>query len=381
MQFNPSAAAYKRMGEEFVPDWITALVELVKNAYDADATLVRIEINTKEMVSDTRLFYKNSDKGFVTITDNGIGMSRRGVEADWLNFSGSAKQYGSQTRLGRTRVGGKGIGKSGTHRLGTFVEVITSDGRETTHAGFSWNDFDERPLKEIPARIEPLLESSEPNTTLYLYPLPGTLYLQQAAVEQLTNRLRPFIDKKSFNVELSVDGVVTRISTIFLKRETRPVSIENVWQHNSPQVTNEVLRFWEDNKMLRPGFPAADRAGEVVLIVRNRESKIVGLSTAGVVKLKQLNNNAFYLYRSIVLPAYRHPGLADKLIVETRDFLENFNKEVTENVCVGILVFVENLRLQQFRREAVWRASRMAYIGRDKEGRHIRVYYFKGARI
>jgi hypothetical protein len=109
--------------------------------------------------------------------------------------------------------------------------------------------------------------------------------------------------------------------------------------------------------------------------------EIVGLSTAELITFKQLNSNNFYMYRSIVLPGFRHPGLASKIIVETRDLLEAYNKTVTSNSCIGMITFVENPRIQEFRREAIWMASKMAYIGMDKQGRHIRVYYFKGATI
>ncbi|HNV29718.1 MAG TPA: hypothetical protein PKJ83_11315 [Cyclobacteriaceae bacterium] len=160
------------------------------------------------------------------------------------------------------------------------------------------------------------------------------------------------------------------------------VYIEDVWQKMTPALVDQVVKFWDDNKMLRPGFSSAERARQVVLIVRSKaEKKIIGLSTAELITFKQLNNNNFYMYRSIVLPGFRHPGLASKIIVGTRDLLEAYNKTVTVNSCIGMITFVENPRIQEFRREAIWMASKMAYIGMDKQGRHIRVYYFKGATI
>jgi hypothetical protein len=42
---------------------------------------------------------------------------------------------------------------------------------------------------------------------------------------------------------------------------------------------------------------------------------------------------------------------------------------------------VENERLMKVRTEAIWRGSRMVYIGNTKSGKHIRVYYFKKALI
>jgi len=167
-----------------------------------------------------------------------------------------------------------------------------------------------------------------------------------------------------------------------LKQHDNQVYWENVWQKMTSGLVQEVISFWDEHKMIRPGFSLEERARQVVLIIRSKmENKIVGLTTAGVVNFKQLNSNNFYLYRSIILPAYRHPGLAEKVIIETRDFLEAYNKKATENPCIGILAFIENPRYQQFRREAIWPSSQMAYMGMDKQGRHIRVYYFKGVTI
>jgi hypothetical protein len=162
----------------------------------------------------------------------------------------------------------------------------------------------------------------------------------------------------------------------------RQVFIENVWQKISPPLLQEVISFWEENKMLKAGISSQERAHQVVLIIRSeKENRIVGVTTAALVTFRQLNNNNFYLYRSIILSEYRHPGLTSKVIVETRDFLEAFSKRITVNRCIGMLAFVENPRIQQYRREAIWPASKMAFIGVDKQGRHIRVYYFRGAVI
>jgi hypothetical protein len=160
------------------------------------------------------------------------------------------------------------------------------------------------------------------------------------------------------------------------------VLIEIVWQRMLPALTNEVANFWGENNMLKVGVSAAERAQQVALLIRRQhDRKIVGVTTAAFVTFKQLNNNNFYLYRSIILPGYRHPGLTSKVIVETRDLLEAFSSHVAVNKCIGMLTFVENPGIKQHRREAIWPASKMAFIGVDKEGRHIRVYYFKGAVI
>jgi hypothetical protein len=137
------------------------------------------------------------------------------------------------------------------------------------------------------------------------------------------------------------------------------LNIETVWQKTTPALRQEITDFWEANRMLPAGTDARERATQAVQIVRSPEGAIAGLTTADFVQFKQLNNNLFYLFRMAVLPEFRVPGIESKLIVDTR----------------GILEAIAN------RTWAVWPASKMVYIGSDNKGRHIRVYYFKGARI
>ena len=54
---------------------------------------------------------------------------------------------------------------------------------------------------------------------------------------------------------------------------------------------------------------------------------------------------------------------------------------MSDLVPIGVITLVENEALKQHRNEAIWPASKMVYIGNSREGHHIRVYYFAGARI
>lgn len=159
------------------------------------------------------------------------------------------------------------------------------------------------------------------------------------------------------------------------------LKIENVWQKQTPGLREEITDFWRVNRMLPPGTDAGERAAQAVLVARNEDRMIAGLTTADFVQFKQLNNNLFYLFRMAVLPPFRAPGIESKMIVDTRDILEADAAKATVNKCIGMLTFVENPQVIANRNWAVWPASKMVYIGSDQKGRHIRVYYFKGARI
>jgi hypothetical protein len=225
-------------------------------------------------------------------------------------------------------------------------------------------------------------------TTIIIFPIKDVDQWRgdsgQSQVSQLERKVFSFVDRKTFRVTVKLDDQEFVLGERKYESggEDRAVFIENVWQKVSPALVKEVINFWDENKMLKPGISSEERAQEVVLIIRSEKNKkIVSVSTAAMVTFKQLNSNNFYLYRSIILIGYRHPGLTSKIIVETRDILEAFSKQDLSSRCIGMLTFVENPRIQQFRREAIWPASKMAFIGVDKEGRHIRVYYFRGAVI
>lgn len=159
------------------------------------------------------------------------------------------------------------------------------------------------------------------------------------------------------------------------------LKIENIWHKNIPGLREEIMAFWDSNKMLPPTASAFERAMQAVLIARAPDGSIAGITTADVVQFKQLNDNYFFLFRAAILPAFRIPGLITKMMVETRDFLEAFAVTMETNRCIGMLTFVENPSVIRRSTWAVWPGSEMVYIGSDKQGRHIRVYYFSGARI
>ena len=82
----------------------SAVLELVKNAYDAQATELRIVISPSE----------------ITITDNGIGMNQEMIHTHWMHVGKSPKGY---IENGRVMAGSKGVGRFALARLGADVVI------------------------------------------------------------------------------------------------------------------------------------------------------------------------------------------------------------------------------------------------------------------
>ena len=65
-QFDINPHVIRQLGEELVPDEMTALMELIKNAYDADASYVKIDINTEGIYTEEQLTYP-THKGYIVV--------------------------------------------------------------------------------------------------------------------------------------------------------------------------------------------------------------------------------------------------------------------------------------------------------------------------
>ena len=108
-KFTVDTHLFRELGELLVGRNSTALVELIKNAYDADATHV---------VIDGR-FLDDPKRGVITIIDDGIGMSPGQFREGFLRIASRLKDSGKRksARFQRRYTGAKGIGRLAAHKL------------------------------------------------------------------------------------------------------------------------------------------------------------------------------------------------------------------------------------------------------------------------
>lgn len=214
--FDISAAVVRQLGEELVSDEVTAIVELVKNAYDADATYANVVVNTKDCLGAEITEYPDA-RGFITIEDDGFGMDEAEIRNGWLMISLSAKRQmkakGNTTPKGRTPLGDKGLGRLSTQKLGQNLEMFTrKDGSDSTlRVSFSWQAFaDNRSLSEVPVSIKPAKSERKKGTILAISGLRNADVWEGGAAEQLvidlSQMISPFPEARPFLVTLKIDG-------------------------------------------------------------------------------------------------------------------------------------------------------------------------------
>ena len=139
LRFSPDILA--RLGEELVPDIDQGIVELVKNAYDADAEECTVELN--DLLSGV---------GSIIVRDTGVGMTAQSLRQGWLVIGRSGKREKSLTaRYRRLPVGDKGLGRLAALRLGRRVVMSTRPAAEPGceyRIALDWDAFDRAEVVE-----------------------------------------------------------------------------------------------------------------------------------------------------------------------------------------------------------------------------------------
>lgn len=237
--FDISAAVVKQLGEELVSDEITALIELVKNAYDADASYANVVVDTNSRPTEDLFFSDRngnpSQPGYILIEDDGFGMESDEIEKGWLTISFSSKRKmrrdGILTPLKkRTPLGEKGLGRLSTQRLGNRLELFTTKEPNLAsknerdlryHVAFDWSDFSEdKSLTAVPVHFtSEVNENPKRGTRLIITNLRESgVWLgeasQQKLLGQLSQLIFPFEEVRPFNVYLTINGVRFDLQTI-----------------------------------------------------------------------------------------------------------------------------------------------------------------------
>ncbi len=123
LKIRPYARLLTMLGNQLIKDERIALIELIKNSYDADANWVKV---TFENFGDKYEVLPNSK---IIIQDNGDGMTKNILSNQFLNPAtpGKKKQKNEndKTKKGRIIQGEKGIGRFAMLKLGRKIDVVT----------------------------------------------------------------------------------------------------------------------------------------------------------------------------------------------------------------------------------------------------------------
>lgn len=138
--FKVSSEIKNILGRDLITDSNIAILELVKNSYDAHATIVSIRF----------------DKNCLTISDNGKGMTEDDLLNKWLLLAYSAKKDNTEDSnyrnlIKRKYAGAKGIGRLSCDRLGRWLTLTTKNANcpNVIEMSIDWHDYELNPHQEF----------------------------------------------------------------------------------------------------------------------------------------------------------------------------------------------------------------------------------------
>lgn len=225
--FRVHASLIYKLGESLIADEVTALSELIKNAYDADAKFCTLSIETSyiETVSNTVF------KGKIELSDNGCGMDLHTIVNGWLTLSNSPKKRMKKDKkttpkYHRYPLGDKGLGRLSVQKLGRHMQMITkSDASNVEYTvTIPWGDFlKNTTIDQIPITIdERVVEDDKSYTKIIIKDLINSeLWESQDQINILSNNINkivsPFRSKENnFKVIATVNGQpIETIDTVF----------------------------------------------------------------------------------------------------------------------------------------------------------------------
>lgn len=181
--FQVEARLLQELGERLVAKPEVALVELIKNAYDADSPSCEVLLK--------------KPRNILTIADQGHGLTFNEFATKWMRIATSAKVEQRLSRIYKRRLtGAKGIGRFAVRYLGSYLTLITvAEDKERKcktmlTAQFDWLKMDrEGDIRET--KVNYTLERVDPNT-----PTGTTLQVQKLRVST------DFISTPSFRADV-----------------------------------------------------------------------------------------------------------------------------------------------------------------------------------
>jgi signal transduction histidine kinase len=123
LEFKPHARLLTMLGDQLIKNERIALVEIIKNSYDADASWVKVSFE------DFGPGYKVTPLSRIVIEDDGTGITKNILEHHWISpatpVKKLAKANNDTTPRGRKIQGEKGIGRFAILKLGKTISILT----------------------------------------------------------------------------------------------------------------------------------------------------------------------------------------------------------------------------------------------------------------
>ena len=135
-RFNISGNLIRKLGEESIANKNVAVLELIKNSYDAHASSVELAFSSADTTPAS-----------IIVKDNGDGMTYAELENKWMTIAAPHKSQIKKAWSGqRLSIGEKGIGRLSTESLGrkTILSTMPRGESQGYEIVFDWEEYQKK---------------------------------------------------------------------------------------------------------------------------------------------------------------------------------------------------------------------------------------------
>lgn len=369
--FKPRARIIKTIGEELISNDNVAIIELVKNSYDADSPIVDItflgNVEVKKEGKKINKYIKKENASLI-IYDEGKGMDFSTITSAWMEPATNFKKKSENQNENRKFTGEKGIGRFASAKLASKLELITKQDGSTDEivVNFNWDDFsdEEKYLDKIKVswEIRKAEEIKKSGTILKLYNLNNDWdedKIRELRVT-LSRLLNPIVPIEDFLISINLpkeldenlDGTIERPETLNkpdysikgkVDNQGRPLNIVFF----SKNIGNEELLQFTEKDFLLKDPPRKSIAGSFDFEFRiwnrddlNKLSKEVNSTVKNVRKdLDDLSGISIYRDNVRVLPYGNKNNDWSRLDIRrvNNPTLRLSNNQVVGYISIGLL--------------------------------------------
>ena len=244
IRFTVDSGLINRLGIELVGKAETAVSELIKNAYDADALSVTVDFyNTDEL------------GGTLIISDTGVGMTKNQLVNGFMRISSTDKiHHPISERYGRIKAGKKGIGRFATQRLGEQLTIITQtlQSEKAIKVTIDWNKYlIDTDISSVFFPIETIEKTKDEGTTLIISTL-----------------------REKWTIS-SIEKIFSYVNSLFQpsylseRSETKNIAVKNektfryTFTKDGVEIKNSIEDFYKDALVVIEGYIGDDHKGIV----------------------------------------------------------------------------------------------------------------------
>lgn len=298
VRFSIDAGLIDRLGKELVARQETAVSELVKNCYDADANNVTLSFIDSDAIGGT-----------LKIQDDGDGMNREELVNGFMRISSTDKLHNPVSRTyKRKRAGQKGIGRFAVQRLGDKLTIITQtlESNDALMLTIDWDDYrGDTNLGSISNTLKIIPKKREKGTTLIISGLRERW--SEAAIQRIYNYVSDIIQPFALTERKNIEDQTRIDDTKDSGFKTKFVKINDTV---SKSIGNELLQFHSSAVATIEGW--IDETGIGVYTIESNKLDINEIGQIGnnpddntvpFDKLKNVKFRAYYfIYDSDLVP-------------------------------------------------------------------------------